>query len=231
MAHDDFQTEPVRGLPETPPEGERIVWQGGPDWRRLARGWLRTRWVAAWFLGLGGWRAATMWADGATGTEMLAVSVWFVGLAVAAVGVLSLIAYATAKTTVYTITNRRVAMRIGVALTLTLNLPHRWIVSADLRLNPDGTGDIPLSLGGADRLGWLILWPHARPWRLKRPEPMLRAVPDAGRVAVLLADALRADIARREAAGDAIAPVETPNDRRVRGQVARGGMPAAVAAE
>jgi hypothetical protein len=28
--HDDFQTEPVRGLPENLPEGEHILWQGHP---------------------------------------------------------------------------------------------------------------------------------------------------------------------------------------------------------
>ncbi len=33
---DDFAFEPIRGLPEMPPEGERILWQGSPDWRALA---------------------------------------------------------------------------------------------------------------------------------------------------------------------------------------------------
>ena len=31
MPHDDFQIEPVPGLPERPPEGERILWQGRPN--------------------------------------------------------------------------------------------------------------------------------------------------------------------------------------------------------
>ncbi|MEO0720506.1 MAG: PH domain-containing protein, partial [Pseudomonadota bacterium] len=28
MPHDDFEIEPVSGLPEAPPEGEHILWQG-----------------------------------------------------------------------------------------------------------------------------------------------------------------------------------------------------------
>ena len=215
MAHDDFEIEPVRGLPETPPEGERILWQGRPAWRSLARRWLRTRWVMGWFALLLAWRAGALWAAGAPSVEILAVAVWLAGLGAAAVGVLSLLAWITASNTVYTITNRRVAMRIGVALTVTLNLPFRWIASADLRAHPDGTGDIPLALSGGDKIAWAVLWPHARPWRMKTPEPMLRCVPEAGRVATILADALRADLARREAEtpDETPAPAETPADR------------------
>jgi hypothetical protein len=31
------------------------------------------------------------------------------------------------------------------------------------------------------RIAYLHLWPHARPWQLKRPQPLLRALPDAAR--------------------------------------------------
>jgi len=54
----------------------------------------------------------------------------------------------------------------------------------------DGTGDIPLTMIGADRIAYLNLWPHARPWRIARPEPMLRAIPDAARVGEILSGAL-----------------------------------------
>ncbi len=32
MHHDDFEAEPIKGLPEMPPEGEVILWQGQPNW-------------------------------------------------------------------------------------------------------------------------------------------------------------------------------------------------------
>lgn len=35
--HDDFAVEPIPGLPELPPEGEHILWQGAPCWHALAR--------------------------------------------------------------------------------------------------------------------------------------------------------------------------------------------------
>ena len=54
--HDDFAFEPVEGLPELPPEGERILWQGRPDWWRLAMESLSLKWVMGYFVFLAAWR-------------------------------------------------------------------------------------------------------------------------------------------------------------------------------
>ena len=37
MSHDDFAIEPIPGLPERPPQGEEILWQGRPNWWALAK--------------------------------------------------------------------------------------------------------------------------------------------------------------------------------------------------
>ncbi len=210
--HDDFHRDPLPGLPEVPPEGERILWQGRPAWRALAWRAMGIRLVLVYFAAIALWRGIDMWAQGA-GAGQIALGVGALGvLALAAVAVLALLGWATARTTVYTITNRRLAMRIGVALTLTINLPFRWIGSASMKLHRDGTADIPLVLSGRNELAYLMLWPHARPWQLRRTEPMLRAVPEGGKVAELLVAALRAEAARRadtetaEVPGDAPAP-------------------------
>ena len=41
----------------------------------------------------------------------------------------------------------------------------------------------------------MALWPHLRPGRMKRTEPALRCIPDAERVARLLAEAAEARLA------------------------------------
>ena len=89
----------------------------------------------------------------------------------------------------YSITDKRVVMRIGIVLGLSFNLPLRSIANAGLRTGRGGVGDIPLALHEGDVIAYLHLWPHARPWRVARPEPMLRCVPDAAAVAGLLAQA------------------------------------------
>ena len=113
-------------------------------------------------------------------------------LAVMAVGTLLGLALMAARTTVYTITDKRVVMRIGIVLGVTFNLPFGRIANAGLQVAANGTGDIPLALAGADQIGFMHLWPHARPWRIGRPEPMLRCVPDAAEVARILSRALAA---------------------------------------
>ena len=54
--HDDFEIEPVEGLPERPPEGEHILWQGRPNWWRLTWEALSLPWVLGYFAVLTLWR-------------------------------------------------------------------------------------------------------------------------------------------------------------------------------
>lgn len=183
----EFEASP--GLPEPLPPGERLLWQGGPDWRHLARHGFHLNLLAVYFAALLAARAATVAAQGGTAGQALLAAVWLLPLAAAGLGLVAGLAWLSARTTAYTLTSRRVVMRVGIVLSVTFNLPYRAIESAGLKTYRGGLGDIPLSLGGKDRIAWLQLWPHARPWRLKRPEPMLRSLPDAGRVAALLSQA------------------------------------------
>jgi hypothetical protein len=200
MSDHDHGPEPVPGLPEALPAGERILWQGAPHWQAMARHVFHLRGLALYFAAMLALRAIATVSDGGTLADALASAARLAPLAVAALALVTLIAWLSARATLYTITNRRVAMRIGIVLTVTFNLPLRTIESAALRPYRDGTGDIALTLGGRDRIAYLHLWPHARPWRYTRPEPMLRAVPDAASVAQLLVRATAA------APGAAVAP-------------------------
>ena len=195
-----------RGLPGPLPEGESIMWQGAPQARALAREALHERHVLLYFLAAACFVAGTAWTRGRSPAE-IAVALALTGAACLSVVIL-IRGYAAlvARTTVYTVTTRRVVMRIGVAWPVTLNLPHVEIAGAGVRVDQDGTGEIPLTLGGTGRIGYVPLWPHARPWRISRPEPMMRAVPDVAQVAAILARALgsgplgRAAAARTEGA-------------------------------
>ena len=103
---------------------------------------------------------------------------WIVPLTVIAMASVWLLAWFTARTTVYTVTSKRVVMRLGIVLTVSFNLPFKQIASADVRVLKDGFGDITLALQGSDSIAWVHLWPSVRPWRISKPEPTLRAVPD-----------------------------------------------------
>jgi hypothetical protein len=187
--HDDFAFEPVRGLPETLPDGEHVLWQGAPDWWALTKEALSFWWVVGYFVFLFAWRTVA----GLT-TETLVQSAtaasFFLALGAIVCVLLLITGIVQAKSTVYTITNRRVAMRIGAALTMTLNVPFRQVKNAELARRKSGTGTIAMQLmddGG--RFSYVMTWPHVRPWRMKHPEPALRCIPDAANVAKILAEA------------------------------------------
>ena len=188
----EYEHEPIPGLPGKLPEGETILWQGAPSWWSLARRAFHVGEIAGYFVVLLAWSAMATYRDGGSAYDVARAGALVIGLASVAVGVLTLIAWGAAKTTMYTITNRRVAMRVGIALPICFNLPFAQIEAAGLKVNADGTGDIPLKLQGEQRIAYVVLWPHVRPWRLARAEPMLRTVPEASRVAQILGNALAA---------------------------------------
>jgi len=188
----EHEFEPVRGLPEPLPLGESILWQGGPRWTVLARQAFHATPIAIYFGVLLAWRALHAAQSGETFSQAAVPMALLALLAAVALGLLLILAWFASSTAVYTVTNRRVVMRIGIVLTVSYNLPFRAIEAAGLRVNRDGTGDINLLLTPENKIAWLNLWPHVRPWRVKRPEPVLRALPEAARVAAILSQAVAA---------------------------------------
>jgi hypothetical protein len=185
--HDDFEPQP--GLPECLPAGERLLWRGSPDaglvLRHIFHGWK----VALYFAVLLAWQVAAAVGEGAPWLQALGQAGRIAPLYALALALLALLARLAARTTVYTLTSRRVVMRIGIVLTVTYNLPLRCIDAAHLHTLERGHGDVALALSPTTRIAWLHLWPHVRPWRVKQPQPMMRCVPHAAAVAEQLMNA------------------------------------------
>lgn len=196
----EHDAEPVTGLPERLPAGEHLIWQGAPEWRALARHSFHHR-SLAWYLA-----AASTWsvvcAFPLTQDSALE-ALRNIGLSGIALGLIALFAWLTARSTVYTLTNKRLVIQFGITLPMTINLPFKLVESADVKLNADGTGDLSVQLAKSQKLAYLVVWPHVRPWRLSAAQPSLRSIPDAGRVAQLLGRALAAS-------ADQPAPVRVP---------------------
>lgn len=192
MAVREHEIEPVPGLPENLPAGEKILWQGAPSWKGLAIRVLHARAVAIYFALLFAWiTGAAVWSGVPYGKAMLG-NVGIVVGGVAACGLLCLFAWLMQRSTLYTITSRRIVMRFGIALPMSANIPFTAVQAADLKPYADGSGDIALSLDGPGRQSLVVLWPHVRPWHTVRPQPALRCVPDAAQVAETLARAVTA---------------------------------------
>jgi Bacterial PH domain len=175
----EHEFEPQHGLPERLPADERILWQGSPDFGAMARRVFHIRKVAFYFAFLLVAHAANLLWSGSSALQTLMSLRWLLPLALFGVASVAMLAWMTAKTTVYTLTDKRIVMRVGIVLTVTFNLPLKTLTSAGLLRHSDGFGDITLSLGSQDRIAWLQLWPSVRPWRFTKPEPMLRAIANA----------------------------------------------------
>ena len=169
-----------------------VLWTGRPKWTSAALRIWKVVWIAAYF--------GLLLADGArlTLTSLHVRSYGWAGegrlLAVAVIVTGGLLAAAalTARTTRYTIDGRTVTLRYGIALPATLVIPFTAIEHVGVRIHRDGSGDVALRLKPGPSVVYPKLWPHARPWRLLRAEPMLRCIPDARVAATLLCRALSA---------------------------------------
>jgi hypothetical protein len=200
--HDDFAFDALPGLPERPPQGEMILWQGRPDPWALARDAFRIRWFASYFAVIVLWRAGGAWADGGLSLA-LAKGLPYIALGALGLSIIYGLAWVQARTTTYTLTTARVVLRIGAALPVTFNLPFAQVGAASLDLRRDGTGTIALDTTGETRISVLVAWPHLRPGHFSKTQPALRSIPDAARIARMLADAAEARLTQPQVARNA----------------------------
>jgi Bacterial PH domain len=208
----EYDDEPQVGLPEALPKGERLIWQGSPNWRSMAINVFHVRKVAVYLTVMMLIRGLAVGNDG-TVLQGFIAALWCLPLVIIATAVMTLLAYLSARDTMYSITNKRVIMRIGIALTLTYNIPLKLIQAAGVHHRKDGTGDIPLNLAKGNKIAFVFLWPHAKPWKLSQPEPMLRCLPNAIEVASTLSAAWAA--ANQQVAMPAVNPNEPTNSSGV----------------
>ena len=188
----EHETEEIRGIPGRLPEGERLLWQGRPAWWALALRAYRVRALAIYFAILTVFGFVAGLRAGLAAAEALYGLVPLVLLGLTALGTLTLLAWLSARATVYSVTTRRVIIQGGAALPVSVNLPFATIAAAAVRPHGDGTGDLALSLAPPHRVSYLLMWPHVRPWHFSAPQPSLRAIRAPAEVAQLLARALAA---------------------------------------
>ena len=178
------------GLPDHLPEGEQLLWQGKPDWQRLAINAFHVRKVAAYFavliLAQGAWKLG----HGAAISDALQAVPKLAGLGLLAFAILVAIAYASARTSNYTLTSKRVLLKVGIALPVIINLPLRQIDGVSFATTGKGCGTVCFKTGGNVRLAYMMLWPHAMPWQFMKPKPAFRDIPNVEDVASRLASTL-----------------------------------------
>ena len=183
----EHEFEAQLGLPEALPADEHILWQGSPDWISLGVEAFHLRTLAIYFTLM--FLLQLSYISGQPGDldiKPLLITASLIAMTMAALGTW---AWMSAKTSMYTITNKRVVMRVGLVFSLTFNLPLRKITAANELKKSNGCSDVSLMLQKEDRIAWLHLWPHARPWHVNQPEPTLRCIKNGSVCADILKSA------------------------------------------
>lgn len=222
MSHDEYDPgEPVPGLPQMLPEGEVILWQGAPSALAMARRGFHGTLIAIYFGVLAASSAVSSLMEGMALLPAVLSGAHFILIGAVAFAIVALLGYVVHRTTLYTITSKRIVMRFGMALPMTLNIPFTQIAAADVKLFANGGGDIALAPKSGLPVTYLHLWPHARGFKLAQPQPALRCLPNAKTVGELLAKAIVA-----QGVAGAIKPITT-RQTSTASQTAPPGVPAA----
>jgi len=171
-------------LPAALPEGEQLLWQGRPSARGLARQNFHVLGVGLYFLALLVWRTLSVAAEPGNGlAEGLSAASVLVMPFLAAEAVLLLLAWGYARSTIYTLTSARLALRSGLAVPVTTTIAFELVEGAALKRHGKGLGDLCFTVRESERPSWAMLWPSVRPWRWRHPEPSFRCVPNGEAVA------------------------------------------------
>ncbi len=162
-------------LPADIPPGERCCGSAGRSRSSLWRRAYRADWVGGWFardVGRGISSASARRDGDAAQASSPRCARW--ASARRRLAILALLAWLSARTTLYVVTERRVVIKTGIALPIFINVPFKQIASANVRAFADGAGEVTVALiEGEQRIPYLALWPSARPLRFAKPEPAL----------------------------------------------------------
>ena len=195
-----------KGLPGRLPAGERLLWQGSPSWRTLLRSMFHIRAVAAYFAIIIAWCAASYLRNGdnvgEVGLSVLRMS------GVALVPLVLMVIYALLLQPHNDLHHHHPPHR--AAPWRGIPHVHQPALRAQSRpprsrrtLTAAATSPSPLTDGS--KVALLAVWPNARPWRMRNPEPMLRGIKDAASVAQILSRALAASAEMPVSARNAVA--------------------------
>jgi len=203
----EVDVQAPKGLPEPLPDGERILWQRSPRWWPYARRVFKINSIAFYFTALICWIAGAAYAGSGELSSVLRSLSWAIPPAAGVLAILALLGWLYAKTSIYTVTDKRIVIQSGLAFPAMINLPFAQIDKADLKIQSDGTGDIELSLSGP-RVLYSMLWPNVRLFRIGRPKPLMSAIPEPQQAADVLGHAL----SREHDAEPSSATEQTPED-------------------
>ena len=167
------------------PEGESILWKGKPSFWGFSWYFFGLKLLAFYLIIL-----SVVFAARLTATDFFTAFVVdflpFLLSGILASCILMALAKIQSQSSVYIITENRVIIKSGAALSFLISMPFKKIKAVNLQKRKGSLGTISFELNSGKRVPYISCWPSVRPWRFKKTEPAFSCIENVDEVATIL---------------------------------------------
>ena len=167
------------------PEGESILWQGKPSFWGFSWYFFGLKLLAFYLIIL-----SVVFAARLTVTDFFTAFVVdflpFLLSGILTSCILMALAKIQSQSSVYIITENRVIIKSGAALSFLISMPFKKIKAVNLQKRKGSLGTISFELNSGKRVPYISCWPSVRPWRFKKTEPAFSCIENVDEVATIL---------------------------------------------
>ena len=167
------------------PNGESILWKGRPSLWGFSWNLFGLKWITLYLGILSIVSVARFFASDFYTAFYVDFLPFFLSGIFASIILIGLAATQT-YSTVYIITENRVIIKTGAALSFLISMPFKKIKEVNLQKRGASIGTISFELLSEKRVPYISCWPSVRPWKFKRTQPAFSCIGSVDEVATIL---------------------------------------------
>ena len=177
--------EAPKNILDAIPNGESILWKGRPSLWGFSWNLFGLKWITLYLSILSIVSVARFFASDFYTAFYVDFLPFFLSGIFASIILIGLAATQT-YSTVYIITENRVIIKTGAALSFLISMPFKKIKEVNLQKRGASIGTISFELLSEKRVPYISCWPSVRPWKFKRTQPAFSCIGSVDEVATVL---------------------------------------------
>ena len=177
--------EAPKNILDAIPNGESILWKGRPSLWGFSWNLFGLKWITLYLSMLSIVSVARFFASDFYTAFYVDFLPFFLSGIFASIILIGLAATQT-YSTVYIITENRVIIKTGAALSFLISMPFKKIKEVNLQKRGASIGTISFELLSEKRVPYISCWPSVRPWKFKRTQPAFSCIGAVDEVATIL---------------------------------------------
>ena len=177
--------EAPKNILDAIPNGEAILWKGRPSLWGFSWNLFGLKWITLYLSMLSIVSVARFFASDFYTAFYVDFLPFFLSGIFASIILIGLAATQT-YSTVYIITENRVIIKTGAALSFLISMPFKKIKEVNLQKRGASIGTISFELLSEKRVPYISCWPSVRPWKFKRTQPAFSCIGSVDEVATIL---------------------------------------------